>query len=57
MNNKKTFPAFRKIPVAMAVLVALTELLSAQTNAPAKPDPNFIASPADLKARLDWRKR
>ncbi|MCX6899187.1 MAG: sialidase family protein [Verrucomicrobia bacterium] len=34
------------------LLAPLAGSLSAQTKAPAKPDPNFIASPAELKARI-----
>ncbi|MFZ2642823.1 MAG: sialidase family protein, partial [Verrucomicrobiia bacterium] len=34
------------------LLAPLAGMVSAQTKAPVKPDPNFIASPADLKARI-----
>lgn len=34
------------------LLAPLAGMVSAQTKAPVKPDPNFIASPAELKARI-----
>ncbi len=41
-----------KLGVLNALLLAPLAALSAQTKAPAKPDPNIIASPAELKARI-----
>ena len=52
MNNHNTSPVSRYVPVTLALLMTFAGLVSAQTKAPAKPNPNFIASPAALKARI-----
>ena len=48
MNHSRVIGRFR----AVLLLAPLLGSLGAQTNPPAERDPNFIASPADLKARI-----
>ena len=52
MNSVERVRTAIKLGTLTALLLAPLAALSAQTKAPAKPDPNFIASPADLKARI-----